>query len=235
MVLCFVRSVMLLFALGDMMLKYKRSVIPREVVASWPTVMTAFVLGCVALGGSIAFEPDNVSYFLIYFCTTAFIFYVTLHRIELLRMVLFFVRRLSGAHKRSDAAQGSCDKAVVDLMSDIKAQSCAFFASSDDLSLLNKAILYIRENEHTQVVRVVHVTESGEPPPRFVQHVAMLDAMYPKVKIDAVIVRGRFGRAVVDAVSEAFGIPKNLCFIASPGSKFAVRLASLGGVRVITH
>jgi hypothetical protein len=62
-----------------------------------------------------------------------------------------------------------------------------FFAKTDNLEILNKAVLYVRDNELTNCFRVVHVYESEEKiPPHMSEYVNVLDKMYPKIKIDLV-------------------------------------------------
>ena len=97
-----------------------------------------------------------------------------------------------------------------------------------------QAIRYIRENEFADWVRIVHVSPDPEWP-LLQANIAILDEMYPKVRIDCVLLQGAFGAAAIDTVSQAYGIPHNLLFITAPGANFRHRLCALGGVRIITH
>ena len=53
-------------------------------------------------------------------------------------------------------------KALKDSVSDIQNVPFIFFCKYDDLYIINKAILYVRQNEQTQRLLVVHVTEDPE-------------------------------------------------------------------------
>ncbi len=48
----------------------------------------------------------------------------------------------------------------------------------------------------------------------------MLDRIYPKLKIDLVMVQGDFSPSLVDQLSLHFHVPKNFMFIACPGDHF---------------
>ena len=141
-----------------------------------------------------------------------------------------------------------------------------FFAKDGDLELLNKAITYVRGNEQTTRLVVVHVVDdvdavaalqaaaagSGQaldaealarglwPLPaearRLAANVALLDAVYPKLRVDSLIVRGTaFGPLAVRWVGAHLGIGANLMFMAMPDAFFPHRFAALGGLRVITR
>ena len=79
------------------------------------------------------------------------------------------------------------------------------------------------------------------PPPKedvrlFADSVAVLDAMYPKLRIDSLVIRGStFSPPVVAWLSAYLHTPPSMMFMASPDERFAHRFASLGGVRVITR
>mmetsp|Transcript_27157 Transcript_27157/g.48005 ORF Transcript_27157/g.48005 Transcript_27157/m.48005 type:complete len:88 (-) Transcript_27157:10-273(-) len=85
-------------------------------------------------------------------------------------------------------------------------------------------------------IKIVHFKDpESEVPTRLEEHVAFLDRAYPKYKIDLVIVNGTFSPVSVQALSDRLEIPKNRMFMACPNADFAETVASLGGVRVITH
>lgn len=137
-----------------------------------------------------------------------------------------------------------------------------FFVKRPELAVLNKAVLYVRKNEHTHSLRIVHVSASTTPDQLAENHesvdvqadkpenpapgedvveelramVAVLDRMYPKLHVEFVDVRapgGRFDPALVTWLSQETGVPPNMMFIRQPGSARIHRVAALG-VRVIT-
>mmetsp|Transcript_15751 Transcript_15751/g.29746 ORF Transcript_15751/g.29746 Transcript_15751/m.29746 type:complete len:139 (-) Transcript_15751:114-530(-) len=70
---------------------------------------------------------------------------------------------------------------------------------------------------------------------RLVADVQFLDRLYPKHCIDLVFVDEDFDAASVERLAAYYKIPNNRMFIACPSKGFKDTVATLGGVRVITH
>lgn len=106
-------------------------------------------------------------------------------------------------------------------------------------------------------LRVIHVYASEpEIPARLEEHVATLNQLYPKMKVDlglpclalplsvlddidalccvvlAVMVKGNFTSEMVHYLSQILGIRYNHMFIPSPSK---IKLSQFPGIRVITH
>jgi len=61
---------------------------------------------------------------------------------------------------------------------------------SANLTTINKAILYVKNNEQTHNVCIIHATDREEHlPPKLRENVRLLDSIYPKLRIDLVVVR----------------------------------------------
>jgi hypothetical protein len=121
-----------------------------------------------------------------------------------------------------------------DKIDEINSQQVVFFTRGDNLANLNKAILYVQQNEHTNRLKVVTIIpEHGEAAPNLQRDLDMLDEAYPNIDIELVVQAGRFGPEMVESLSKKWGIPTNLMFIGSPGTHFLYGLAELGGVRLI--
>jgi amino acid transporter len=203
----------------------------------------------------------------------------------------------------------------------INSNPVVYFAKTGDLSTINKAILYVRDNEQTSRLCIVHVVDDRDAvakvrqmagtaatPPAFpqrsaskaqrqiekaepesvpllneeesehsaiqaawssassilrsgtavdsaaalqalshlpplpssarciVDNVKLLDAVYPKLRIDCLIVRGSyFSPAIVKFLAGYLGVTPNMMFMAMPDAAFPHQFAALGGVRVITR
>jgi amino acid transporter len=151
------------------------------------------------------------------------------------------------ADSDADAADAGCGGAasgdqwsvtgcLLRAMEGIRDAPMGFFTKNGDLSVLNKAVLYIRDNEDCSKLRIIHVFEHESRIPPFLAHnVQMLNEQYPKLRFDLVLVKGRFTPAMVAYISVKLGIGRNHLFITSPQPGFALRLEDLGGVRLITH
>ncbi len=119
-------------------------------------------------------------------------------------------------------------------MDRISAQQVVFFSRGDNLANLNRVMLYIKENEHTDRVKVVTVVPNGTPvPPKLAEHLKFLDEVYPEIDIEFVVVTGKFSPTLIQSLSTEWNIPTNLMFIGSPGDHLLYGVSELGGVRLI--
>lgn len=226
-------GVMSLFAMGNMLLKYKRSTLPRDIRASWPGVLVALIAVLAGLVATIISNPLYIEYFAIYFVVTAVIISIMFLRISLLKIVLFFTKILL---KKFGRTRVRAINFISSWIQDINSQCVVFFASKDDPAYLNKAILYIRDNELTSWIKVVHVYEGDAPPAGLVANIAFLDRCYPKIRLDLVSVKGTFNPETVEKLSQIFQVQKNFMFFACPhGDQLPHAIAAFGGVRMITH
>lgn len=271
-------GLMALFAFGCMALKAKRSEIPRDVYAPWWTCIMGFCMVVIGLIGILLGDPKILMYFAVYLLVIGFVMAVMMQRVQLLRLALIVMKQLfpsrraaaSGSdanalsspratatgdnaplqaqqHARTGARGGrTITKAIIG----IKLAPIVYFCKHPDMTIINKAILYVRKNELTQNLRIVHVyddheasvEDGGENGGRedkrallseFANIVALFDNIYPKLQIDFVYVRGRFEPALVQWVAKSMDVPINMMFIAQPGDHGVHRVATLG-VRVIT-
>jgi len=225
-------SVMLLFALGTILLKWKRPHLPRDVHASPVMLAIGMTLVSAGLVGNILRNPTVPQYFMLYFGCTVLVVAVMFQRTFMLRVILAATRNILscvlGCHN-------SCMASLEDTIQDINRSKIVFFAKDADLVTMNKAILYVRQNEQTSRLLIVHCYTSERSPPDALRgHVMLLDALYPKLRVDLVLVRGDFGPPAINAVCSQYGVPANMMFISCPDAEFPFKLNALGGVRIIT-
>jgi amino acid transporter len=224
-------SVMVLFALGNMLLKVRRSKLPRETRAGWPTVITAFVAVMIGLLANILLDPVNVEIFAAYFLVVGAVVAVMFLRIPILRGVLFVVQ---SAVQGIQSVNEQTSSAINGLLKRINEKPMIYFSKADEPAVLNRAVLYVLQNEQTTRLKVVHVYEEESAiPPRLVEHLKMIDHLYPELRVDFVAVKGAFTPELIDALSKRLAVPKNQMFIGTPGHHFPHRIEHLGGVRVI--
>ncbi len=224
-------SVMALFAVGNMLLKVKRSQLPRATKASWPTVVVALAGVLVGLAGNVLMDPEYVRVFSIYFLAAAAIVGVMFLRVQLLKAVLFVA---AGVAERVRAFNDWVTERVNTLIARINSRTVVYFAKGDDPAELNRAALYVLKNEQTNRMLVVHVYRNrDEVPKELAEHLSTIDHLYPELRIDFLLVKGEFGPALIDALSERLSVPKNYMFIGTPGDRFPHRIEDLGGVRLI--
>ncbi len=224
-------SVMALFAVGNMLLKVKRNRLRRDVRASWPSVVVAFTAVVLGIVGNVIMNPEYVSVFLVYFTLTVLVVATMLLRLTLLRGLLFVTRSLASSIKKTNdrilhTIEGSIET--------VNSLPVIYFSRGDNLANLNRAALYVMDNEHLKRLEIVHVyQEEASIPETLAEHVQILDLEYPELAVDLILVKGKFGPPLIDALSQKLKVAKNYMFIGTPGEQFNHGLDELGGVRLI--
>ncbi|MFA9389074.1 MAG: APC family permease [Prolixibacteraceae bacterium] len=229
-------SVMCLFGIGNILLKIKRKTLPRPERASWLAVIIAILAVTIALIGNITMPskdnlPSNLTIFLIYFTPTILFIIMMLNRTVLLKFVL---KILDAIFDPIRAFFIMTDRKIKHTVDKINQQEFVFFTKGDDISALNKVMLYIQRNEHTKRLKIVlALTKDEKAPETLAQEIDFLDREYPEIDIDFVTVEGEFSPELIRELSEKWKIPINFMFIGSPSGKFPYKIEELGGVRLI--
>ena len=224
-------SVMALFGLGNVLLKIRRASLPRPARASWPAVMIAIGAVVAGLIGNALIDSAYVWTFLQYFVPAMLVITVMLGRIFLLKAFLSTMRTATASIV---GPISRLSKSVRDKIDEINAQQIVFFTRGDNIANLNNALLYVRQNEHTNRLKIVTVVnENVQAPERLAEELKFLDQAYPEIDIEFVQWEGYFSPELIQELSDKWKIPKNLMFIGSPGGRLPYDLAQLGGVRLI--
>jgi len=220
---------MLLFALSNFVLQVQRPKLPRDMQNNLLIPALAASLVVIALGGSIATNANVIPVFLLYWLVLLVLVSGFMCRLQALKTLqkLFALCRCC-PHR---LVQG-CGLLAVRIQQD---SSVVYFSKTANICRLNMALHYVIKNEDTNHVRIVHVyTEEDEIPQMLIPFCQILDTIYPRVKIDVILVQGRFGPAMITHLSRTWNVPSNLMFITCPTSSEAGRrLQDLRGVRVI--
>jgi amino acid transporter len=221
--------VMALFAVGNMLLKVVRRSLPRKTRASWPVVVIALSAVCVGLAGNIT--EKNLEVFATYLLAVGGAVAIMFLRVPLLRVLLFVSK---GVVDRVTKINDWLATRVRREVKRINQLGVVYFTKGDDLPTLNRAALYVLQNEQTHLLTVVHAfKEEADVPPELASHLATVDRLYPQLRINFLAVKGVFGPELIEALSLRLGIPKNYMFIGTPGDRFPHQIATLGGVRLI--
>lgn len=229
-------SVMALFGIGNILLKVKRAKLPRPAKATWFSVIIAILAVLIALVGNITIKPEdglpsNFTVFLEYFVPAIVLIFIMLNRTTLLKILLSIVRYIFDP---LEEFVGKLHYKIRFIIDDINKQEFVYFTKGDNISVINKAMLYVKDNEHTKRVKIVMVVNDKVKMPKDLPHeIDFIDRVYPEIKMDFEVIDGDFGPKLVKELSEKWGIPINFMFIGSPSDKFPFRVEQLGGVRVI--
>jgi len=229
-------SVMILFGIGNILLKVKRSKLPRPERASWLSVLLAIVAVVLALIGNITMEPkgdlpSNLAIFLDYFIPSIIFITIMLNRIILLRLLLNIIHTIFDPIRHFVL---KTDRKILEVINKINSQEFVFFTKGDNIASLNKVMLYIIKNEHTKKIKIV-IVESKEQkvPENLPLEIDFLNREYPEIAIEFLVIHGIFSPELIQELSIKWNIPINFMFIGSPSDKFPYKIAELGGVRLI--
>lgn len=224
-------SVMVLFGIGNMLLKAKRNKLPRPERASVISVIVAVAAVTIALIGNINMNPEYFAVFLQYFIPTALLVIIMLNRS---RLLLFSLRVLQYFYKPFRSFILLSHKFIGDMIERVNGQEFVFFTKGDDVAILNKVMLYVSQNENTNRLRIVNVYKDNIPDNDDLKRdMEVLDRAWPEIKINFMEIPGHFGPDLINKLSKEWNIPTNFMFIGSPGDRFPYRLSELGGVRLI--
>ena len=154
-----------------------------------------------------------------------------LGRITILEACLFLVRSIFHLFIKR---MTKVTQVIRNKIDEINAQQIVFFTRGDNVANLNRVVLYVQQNEHTNRIKVVNVVRNeSEVPPNLKQDLEFLNKAYPSIDIEFVARVGKFGPELIRELSEKWAIPTNLMFIGSPGTHFLYGIKDLGGVRLI--
>ncbi len=224
-------SVMAFFGLGNLLLKIKRSRLPRPEYAA-PSIVMLGILGIlIALYGNVKLHPAYLVVFLQYFIPAFLIIYLFLKRKAVITYSLMYVNKIFDTISRASVFSRL---QLTKQMRKLNKQPFVYFTKGDNISVLNKVIIYVKENEITQKLKIVTILQKEQQlNETFVRDFETLDRAYPDIKIEYIQVHGTFGPEIINRLSKEWNIPHNFMFIGSPGDHFPHRVSDLGGVRLI--
>ncbi|RXM44269.1 APC family permease [Flavobacterium sp. YO12] len=223
-------AVMALFGIGNLLLKFKRSKLPRPVRARGIAVVTAIIFVIIAFIGNMELNINAFYTFLKYMVPSLLFIGIMLNRVILIKLLIealeYFYQPL---RKMVILSNRYLQKMSVQ----INSQEFVFFTKGDDIAILNKVLQYVQGNETTKKLKIVHVKSDSVNNEALIKDLEVLDRAYDDIDIEYLEIQGVFGPEIIDELSQKWKIPKNFMFIGSPGNKFSYRVSDLGGVRLI--
>lgn len=223
--------VMVYFAWGNFLLKIKRSRLPRPEYATPLAVTVAAIAVIAALYGNIRLHPEYLVIFIQYFVPAVVLMIVLLNRNKILQYLMVVMESVFDLLKRMSISGRMYLRRYLNKLTQ---QQFVYFTKADDISVLNKVIIYVIENEITNKLKIVNVyKEDIGVNEKFLSDIDVLDRAYPELEIDFIRIPGSFGPELIQKLSKEWHIPTNFMFISSPGDKFAHKVSDLGGVRLI--
>lgn len=224
-------SVMVLFGIGNLLLKVNRKKLPRPERAGWVSLFLAIFAVMAAIVGNIVLNPEYLVIFLEYLIPTLLVVFFMLFRNYILRAFLVV---LEYVFPSSNKLFRALNKKTKYKLAAIRGQEFVFFTNHDNVETLNKVMLYMRKNEPTRRIKIVSVIGEGQKVNENLKRdIEVLDRAYPDIRIEFVEEPGKFGPEKIKELSERWEIPVNFMFIGAPGEKFRYTLQQLGEVRLI--
>lgn len=224
-------SVMVLFGVGNMMLKINRSRLPRPERANWIAVIVGVLALASAIVGNIVLNPDYMVIFIKYLVPTLLIIFFMLYRISILKA---FLSILNYIFPKDSKIFRNLHRLTKYKLAEISGQEFIFFTNHENVETLNKVMLYMKKNEPTRKLKIVSILGEGqEIEGSLKKDIEVLDRAYPDIHIELIEEPGKFGREKIHELSRRWDIPINFMFIGSPGEGSPHSLSSLGEVRLI--
>ncbi|KAJ7230350.1 amino acid permease-domain-containing protein [Mycena pura] len=155
--------VMGLFPLSLLLLRFNRGRVPREHSTSLSVIALTLVLTTVVFAGVVAIDPSTAGYFAAYLIGVLLVFGATQNQVRLLRAVYWAYDQYPALHRWR--ASGAWGRALVRVMARLRQQPVCVLAKTDEINHLLHMLLYVRDNEETSCVKLVHFCdpEHGVP------------------------------------------------------------------------
>ena len=223
-------AVMALFGIGNLLLKFKRSKLPRPERARGIAVVIAVSFIIAAFIGNMRLNINAFYTFLQYMIPSLLFIGIMLNRVILIKLLIEALEYFYQPLRRFVIVS---NRYLQKMSVEINSQEFVFFTKGDDIAILNKVLQYVENNETTKKLKIVHVINGKVNNEELKRDLEVLDRAYDDIDIEFLEIKGVFGPDIIDELSQKWKIPKNFMFIGSPGNKFSYRVSDLGGVRLI--
>ncbi|MBJ7881720.1 APC family permease [Gelidibacter salicanalis] len=224
-------SVMILFGIGNLLLKLNRSRLPRPEKSSWLGLFIGIFAVLAAIIGNVILNPHYLAIFMEYLIPTLIIVFFMLYRVRIYKTVLIM---LEYSFPEKGFVFEKLHRKIKELLNNVHKQQFVFFTNHDNIVTLNIVIMYIINNEAARRLKIVSVLEAGKSANKQLKKdIKTLDRAYPNISVEFIEESGIFGPAKIKELSTRWNIPTNFMFIGSPGEGFPFKIEELGEVRLI--
>ncbi|KIM82858.1 hypothetical protein PILCRDRAFT_820149 [Piloderma croceum F 1598] len=226
--------VMTLFPLSLLLLKFNRGRLPRPRRTSLWVIFGAFAIALIIICGNIAIAPMTAGYFAAYFLAVAIFFTATQNKTRLLGWVYWIYDQSPVLHTwRLTHRWGDW---IIDTMTRLRKQPVCILTRTDEINHLFRMVLYVRQNEETSCLKIVHFHDDkrkGGLPLELEANAKILDEAFPEITIDLILVEDSFMPSTVAALAYRLQIPRSLMFMSCPGDYLPYSVDDFG-TRIIT-
>ncbi|KAF7313066.1 AAAP amino acid permease [Mycena kentingensis (nom. inval.)] len=202
------------------------------------TIFAALVVTLVVLAGNIWVDVSTAGYFAAYLIGVLLVFGATQNQVRTLRAIYWIYDQYPALHP-SRLSPTNFGQRMVSAMARLKRQPVCVLVKGDEvINLLLHMILYVRDNEETSCVKLVHFLGSSpadeeesiggasgdDLPSELEANARILDEAFPEITIDLIIVHNAFNTITVGALAKRLEIPPSLMFMSCPGPRFQLRI-----------
>jgi amino acid transporter len=257
-------AVMIIFAIGNMLLKVKRPSLPREVSVSWLHASMGLASVVIALMGNVLGKPELLTFFFVYVFIVGTMVFAMFQRVSIVRLLYKLIKpkrkKLALSASEDDGNQDD-DESIntfstydtvgeeVSLMGKKKKRGCLAFLSEALKKFQNVPFVFFCKHDDVHLINkailyiqrneqtnkiIIVHCANGTDTVMLAEHVKLMDLLYPKTKISLLIVDSTFTPAVIEWTSQALKVPINAMFISCPDKNFAMKVNQLRGMRIIT-
>jgi len=223
-------TVMGLFGIGNLLLKFKRKKLPRPERANAGIVIIAILFVVAAFMGNITLNEESFTTFIKYLIPGVLFIAIMLNRAMIVKFLMEVIEYMYSPLRKAVIISNFHLKK---LHTKINSQEFVFFTKGDNVAILNKVMQYVQNNETTKKLKIVNIKTEHDENVLLKRDIDVLDRAYPDIDIEFLEIEGVFGPEIIDELSIKWNIPKNFMFIGSPGNRFSFRVSELGGVRLI--
>ncbi|KAE9408696.1 hypothetical protein BT96DRAFT_1013316 [Gymnopus androsaceus JB14] len=182
--------------------------------------------------GNVVIDPVTAGYFSGFTIAVAAFFAATQNKTHILRCLYWLYDQFPSLHRWN--MTNTLGDTLINLMVTLKRQPVCILVKTDEINHLFHMILYVRDNEETTCVKIVHfVDEEIGVPSELEANARILDEAFPEITIDLIIVPGTFNPVNVTTLAHHLDIEPSLMFMSCPGPRFKYGVAELG-TRIIT-
>lgn len=243
-------TVMILFTIGNMLIKLRRATLPTPQRVPFPVVVLAFVMMSAGLLGNLLSRDVKSLLGFIYFGACFFLpVQIMLNRVFLMRVLAAMFRTCIKDGETPNT--GCCMKNIISMIGPcvekniyrpltceierLQQKPLIFFTRSNEPSVLLQAIQYFLANESRRWFKFVQIFETTEKVPSVNPPIYnALRELFPDVTIDFCVQIGTFNPEMVQRISAYFKVPSSFMFMSSFGDKMKFSFMELGGLRLIT-
>ncbi|KZT26173.1 hypothetical protein NEOLEDRAFT_1177956 [Neolentinus lepideus HHB14362 ss-1] len=225
-------STMTLFPLAVLFLKFSRGRLPREPKTRLSVVFVTLAICAAVFCGNVVIDLTTLGYFAAYLVAIILLFYAAQNKGRFVRLMYWAYDQNVILHNWSYTRNWA--ERLTEVMMRMRRQPVCVLCKTDEINNLFQMVLYVRQNEETSNLKLVHFCDDEDAIPSEMEaNWKILDEAFPEMTVDLIFVKEQFNPATVAALAHRLNIPSSLMFMSCSGSNFPHSVADFG-TRIIS-